>query len=439
MKIEKPRSSFTQLIPWFLTFFLVLGFLPMITLAPSTDWAKFFDSRSLTNGLYYFVVSIVFVIYIAIVWLHEKMDPPTRYIIMFGVMLLYAFSLLFIHDQTVSYLNVEGAQSTYHLLTEMVVVYTAEVLYDLIFAFGFIFLWPWVKKTPRFQSVLPLVVVAIAFVSVIIGYALGPSSTETAYPNYASFYQNDVVFSEVVFAGIFASAVLAYHYRGSFRYVFLVLLVFFFVSEGVMALSLAFWASAFSLVIFAITLLGSSVNYPAKRRLIRWGIGVFLVVVLVLFILTLTPGTSTALKPYLSSQISTRISEDLDIWYHYFSLETGWRIILGDGLMGFYRYSLSISSTGTMISLNNGFMEAYDSGGVVYLLFYLLLIFVGFYGFKRSEKRNPIFFGLVLGFVLAFLFLSALTSERLLFSSHYPSFVASYLFSCYTAEGREEA
>jgi hypothetical protein len=63
---------------------------------------------------------------------------------------------------------------------------------------------------------------------------------------------------------------------------------------------------------------------------------------------------------------------------------------------------------------------------------------VGFYGFKKSEKHNPIFFALILGFTLSFLVYSALTSERLLFSSHYLSFVASYLFSCSTAEGKEE-
>jgi hypothetical protein len=264
---DSKKLSFAQLIPWFLTFFLLLGYVPMIHIDSSTALMRFF-ANDLSNSLYYFVLSVIFVIYIAIVWIHEKMDPPTRYIIMFGVMLLYAIVLLFIHDQSVTFRNIEGGQSTFSLETAWVLVYTAEVVYDLIFAFGFIFLWPSVKKTPRFQSVLPLVAVVIAFASVIAGYCLGTSPDDTmSYPVYNSYYENNVNFGKVVFAGVFSSSVLAYHYRKSLRYVFVGLGLFFFVSEAVMALSIAFWATALSLLIFGITLAVNAKNYGSNGEL----------------------------------------------------------------------------------------------------------------------------------------------------------------------------
>lgn len=436
---DSKKLSFAQLIPWFLTFFLLLGYVPMIHIDSSTALMRFF-ANDLSNSLYYFVLSVIFVIYIAIVWIHEKMDPPTRYIIMFGVMLLYAIVLLFIHDRSVTFRNIEGGQSTFSLETAWVLVYTAEVVYHLIFAFGFIFLWPSVKKTPRFQSVLPLVAVAIAFASVLAGYCLGTSPDDAmSYPIYNSYYENNIVFGKVVFAGVFSASVLAYHYRKTLRYVFGVLAIFFFASEAIMALSIAFWTTALALLIFGSSLVVNAGNYPKKRRIIRLSVLGYSTVIFLLMLLTFLPSTSTLFRPYLGTQISFVAHDDLSVWSHYFSLESSWRLILGDGLMGFYRYNLSVFGTAYMVSFNNGFMEAYDAGGVVYLLFYLLLIFVGFYGFRKSEKRNPIFFGLVLGYVVAFLVLSTLSSERLLFSSHYLSFVASYLFSCYTAEGREEA
>jgi hypothetical protein len=129
---------------------------------------------------------------------------------------------------------------------------------------------------------------------------------------------------------------------------------------------------------------GVTESYPLiGLRLLRGG---FLAVLFT----TLSP-TSKYFQPYLGTQISLVAHEDLSIWSHYFSLETSWRLILGDGLMGFYRYNLSVSGTAYMVSFNNGFMEAYDAGGVVYLLFYLLLIFVGFYGFKKRAKNGTRF------------------------------------------------
>lgn len=432
-----PRTNFSELIPWFLSFFLLLGFLPMITLPSSTPLMMFF-SDPLANSLYYFVLAVVFVIYIAVVWLHERIDPPTRYLVMFGVMLLYAAFLLLLHDRDLFYVDSEGKDVVFHLEDGYVAIYAAEVLYDLIFAFGFVFLWPTVKKTPRFQAVLPLVAVGLALAAAIYGLVIGPDKSLSAYPYYASFLDSDATFGKVLFAGVFSAAVLAYQYEKIGRYIFIAIGAVLIVFEGMMALSMAFWASFFALSVFTLSLLTLPMARPNKPTFLSLGTYVFLGVFIVLLLLINLPGTSSLFSPYLATPLKIQGDESFANWSHYLSLETSSRLILGDGLMGFYRYNVLVNGVAAMMPFNNGFMEAYDAGGVIYLLFYLLLIFVGFYGFKKSEKHNPIFFALILGFTLSFLVYSALTSERLLFSSHYLSFVASYLFSCSTAEGKEE-
>jgi hypothetical protein len=279
---------------------------------------------------------------------------------------------------------------------------------------------------------LPFFVVLLGLASSIFGFVLSPESGHS-YPYCHSFFVNDVEYGKVMFAAMFGSVLLAQRRHGWQQWLFSALGAYFLVSMAFQALAMAFWASAIAAGFICLSL----VNDENKERSLMAKIAspVYLASLIALALLLAIPSPASAfLRPYLTSSLVDNVTSCFLSWAHYLNALSSFRVMIGDGLMGYYRYAFIATGEKSRVMIDNGFLESYNAGGVIMLLFYVLLILVGFNALKKEEGHDAVLFAVIASFSMAFLFYSVFTNERLLFSSHFLSYVVSYFFSCYTSE-----
>lgn len=222
---------------------------------------------------------------------------------------------------------------------------------------------------------------------------------------------------------------MAYDHPGALRYVFLALAAGFTALTGVLALALAFWSLIFaSFVVGMAVLLGQRAkSWPLKIGCLLY---VLLVAAFVAFI-AMPSSFADTLRIYCGNELAAVFSERVSLWNRYLNSLSSWRVFLGDGALGHYRISLSDGSSPAFTSLENGVLEVYDNGGLVYLLFYFVVIIVGVFRYKKREEKSRSFFVIVLAFSCAFLIFSFFSDERLFLSSRFLSLFLSAVLLCY--------
>jgi hypothetical protein len=125
------------------------------------------------------------------------------------------------------------------------------------------------------------------------------------------------------------------------------------------------------------------------------------------------------------------LSQRVALWGTYLNGLSSWRLLIGEGAIGYYRVSLSGGNEAAFLPLQNGVLDVFNRGGVVYLLFSFLILIVGLFRFKKREEKNATFYAIVIAFTCAFLLFTIISDERLFFSSHFLSFFVAYVFFCY--------
>jgi hypothetical protein len=422
------NAKLNRSIPIVLSFFLVLTLLPSVYY-PNPTLYNWINSDPVKN-IYWVVVASLFVIYGIIVWSKNHIEPPLRYGLMFLWVLIYTVLLIFVHDHSMTYIDSNGATQTFSLSLTSILMYGAETLYDLFFAFSFLFLWPYAKKEPKFKNVFPYLVILIAVASTIFGFIQGPESRDP-YLVYTSFYKSNESLGKALFAGAFAAGVLGAEKQGKLRWVFLVIGFGLILSSGFLGLSITFWALVGATFFIALVILNSPKG-DLDHKAYRYAALAYVLAIIVFALLMAIPSdVATSLRVYFGNEFTAVWADRSSSWSRFLNSLSSWRLFIGDGAMGYYRSNILAGNGETYASLNSGIMSVYNGGGLVYLMFYVLIIVVGLARFKHAEGRHSSFYAVVLAFTGAFLLYTVLTDERLLFSSHYLSFVVSYLFMCY--------
>jgi len=422
--MKEANAKLNRFIPIFLTILAILSVLPMMYY-PDPTFYNWINSEAV-NGYYWIIDAGIFMIFALIVWIKNRAEPPLRYGLMFLWVMLFSVILMFIHERQVTY----GSNAVYTLPLFSVAIFEVKTFYDLFFCFAVLFLWPYGKKEPRYKNVLPIAVVLFALASVVYAFIRGRDNSYS-YVYYTSFFKTNEDFGKVLFAGCFALGVLAYDAKGWLRYVLIFLGVGLLVAAGLLGLSITFWCLAGASLVIAFNLYS-----PQKDRLVskplKWGSLVYGLLVLLLALLTAIPSAlATTLRSYFGDELVEVFSSHLKIWKAYLDSISSWRIFVGDGLMGYYRPSLLATGQATYTPLQNGIIEVYNGGGLVYLMFYFLAIVIGLAKLKKEEAHQTSFYAIIIAFTGAFLFYTILTNERLFFSSNYLSLVVAYLFMGY--------
>jgi hypothetical protein len=418
------NAKLNRFIPLALAFFLILGAIPLFVY-PSTVVSTWINSPEV-NGYYWIASAMLFIVFASIIWQKNQVEPPLRYGLMFLWVLIYTVILAFIHERQLSY----GSGQTFTVQWSYLLVYEAEDLYDLFFAFAFLFLWPYAKQEPKYKNVIPVLAVVLALASVIFAFIRGPESADP-YRVYASFYSSNETLGKVIFAGAFSASVLTAEKKGVLRVIFVVLSFAFLVCAAVFGLAVTFFALIGASVIIAFVVLNSP-RGPSGIKPYRIGSIIYLFLVCALFLLILIPSSlSSFLKDYFGGEFAAVWSTRARGWSSFLNSLSSWRLFIGDGVMGYFRSTILSGGGEVFTPLNSGIMETFDAGGLVYLLFYVVVVVVGLARFKKEESRHLTFYAVVLAYCGAFLLYTVLSSERLLFSSHYLSFVVAYLFMCY--------
>jgi hypothetical protein len=424
-------SSLSRSIPWVLSIFFVLILLPRFKYPFSWPYDTF-ESNSLIHAVYWFALAVLFLAAVLSYALRVKLSPPPRYVLMFVVVLLALLASFFIQGWSLSRVNEQQETIVFALSWQEEGMKLGGTLFDLLLAFSFLFLWPYGKKDPKNQDLLLLLCLTLALASAIYGYlenSVNPLSGAD-YPYHHSFFASDEEYGKILFVGFASALFLAYSKRGVYQFLFALLAVFLLVAMASQALALAFWASALALAFFAFAILFSS----SSRSFSKIASGIYLCALLTLgFLVVLPSATSSLLAPYLQNSFFNLYHSHALRWAHYLQALQGPSALLGEGLLGFYRDGFLNQGSVQLQALQNGFLDAFNTGGVFYLFFYLLLILVGFAALRKEEGQDPLFFALLASFSMIFLLLSVFSDERLLLSVHVPSFVMSYLFSCYHA------
>lgn len=434
MNENKGAKSLNRSIPLVLCFFLVVSFIPLIRYPSSLiyDWY----SQPLVRGIYWAADGLLYLIYALWVWLKNKVEPPLRYSLLFLWVLFYAIALVFIHDKSMNFVDPNGLTQTFRLDWLSLLFASEETLFDLLSCFAFLFLWPYGKKEPKFKNVLLVLLFLIASASFAYGFVRGADPTKS-YPYYTSFFASNEDFGKVAFLGVFASALLAYDHPDWRRWFFLTLTLAFVVLTAWFGLAMTFWCLiGASLIVLIFVYVSSSSLQPGNKllRLMKRLSLLYVLAVVVLVVLILVPSAlASQLRLYLGESFREIWQSRMKVWSSYLNGLSSWRIFLGDGLMGYYRASLLTNGIALFTPFNNGPMDVFNGGGVVFLLFYLLVILVGFNTLSKNEGANSSFLAIVVGFSCAFLIYTIVTDERLLFSSNFMSLGFAYLFTSYPA------
>jgi len=419
-----PRVN--RLIPFFLVFLLAVLLLPRLSY-PDHTLADWLNSPEV-NGYYWLAVGVITLFFAFFVWHKNRAEIPLHYGLMFLWVLLFTFILAFINENAFRYLGADGVIQTFRLPLLARLAYEAKRMDDLLFCFAFLFLFSYAKNEPKYKNIVPYSVLLFALASVIYAFIKGPDSAGS-YLVYSSFFSGNEDFGKVLFASAFASALLAYDHLGALRYVFVVLIVGFVALSGVLALAITFW----SLVLVSF-LVGMAIlfNQKAENRALKTGCLFYVLLIAVFIVLIAIPSSlADTLRVYCGNELAAVFSERITLWSHYLNSLSSWRVFLGDGALGHYRISLAYGSSTAFTPLENGALEVYDNGGLVYLLFYFLVIVVGVFRFKKREEKSRSFFAVVLAFSCAFLVFTIFSDERLFFSSNFLSLFLSAILLCY--------
>lgn len=419
-------SRVNRLIPFFLVFLLAALLLPLLSYPDPTlaDWLN----SSEVNSYYWLAVGVITLFFAVLVWHKNRAEIPLRYGLMFLWVLLFTFLLVFINGNSFSYLDADGVIQTFRLPLLARLAYEAKRMDDLLFCFAFLFLFSYAKNEPKYKNIVPYSVLLFALASVIYAFIKGPDATES-YLVYSSFFSGSEDFGKVLFASAFASALLAVDHPGALRYVFMVLAVGLVVLSGVLALAITFWSLVLASFLAGMAIL---LNQKAKSRVRQIGCLLYVLLVAVFIVLIAIPSSlADTLRVYCGNELAAVFSERITLWSHYLNSLSSWRVFLGDGALGHYRISLTYGSSAAFTPLKNGVLEVYDNGGLVYLLFYFLVIIVGVFRFKKREEKSHSFFAAVLAFSCAFLIFTIFSGERLFFSSNFLSLFLSAILLCY--------
>ena len=422
--MNETTNRLNRFIPLFLTAIVLLALLPSFYY-PNPSFYNWIHSEPV-YGYYQLGEGILFLVFFALVWKKNKADPPLRYILMFCGMILFSVIVMFIHERTLAY----GNGQSFHLSLYDVSTYETEIFFDILVSFAVLFLWRFAKEDSRYKNVLPILIVLLATISVIYGFIKGPDPSYS-YVYYSSFFKSSDDLGKVLFAGGFSLAVLAYDSQSYLRYLWISLAFALLVATGFLGLSITFWCLTGASLVLSFNLYFDRYEHGVSKAL-KIGSFFYALLVLALVLLIAIPSPiATVLRSYFGDEVVVVISSRFKIWRSYLDTLSSWRVFLGDGLLGFYRSSLLQGSSPFYTPLENGIFEVYNSGGVVYLLFYFLVVVIGLAKLKKEEFFHPIFYGIILSFSGAFLFYTLLTNERLLFSSSYLSLIVSYLFMGY--------
>ncbi len=426
--MKRGTSLFNRAIPWILSFFLILEILPSFSYPDSTLYDLLHQAN--VYPIYRLVVGVLFIGVALIVWRQNKGDPPLRYELMFLWLLVYLLLVAFIHERSLSYLDDQGITQIFHLSWSSFLNYEAGVLYDLFFAFSFLFLWPYQKRAPKDKNVVLYLALILGVVSVIYAFIKGPDNS-SSYLVYTSFYKSNEDFGKILFAGAFCSSVLAIEKRGAFRIGLFGVSFALSLSAWFLALGLTFWALFGANLIIAFAILNSSKGALAGKVYRFLALGYLLLATVFLLMVAIPSPIATYLRLNFAEEFTAVFSNRSDRWSSFLNALSSWRLFFGDGALGYYRSALLAGQGALYQPLNGGIMEIYNDGGIIALLFYLLVIVVALSRFKKEESHHPAFFAIVLSFTAAFFLYTVLSSERLLFSSNYLSFIVAYLFMCY--------
>jgi hypothetical protein len=428
---EKPHSSgrLNRLIPFFLSFLLLLAVLPMFYYPDHTlsTWL----SSPLVRDIYWAVAAFLCIVFACVVWGKNQAKIPLRYGLMFVWVALFTLIVAFIHENALAYVDSGGATQIFTLPLFERLFYEAKTFYAIAFSFAFLFLWSYAKEDPKYKNLVLYLVILLALASVIYAFIKGPDTAE-GYLVYTSFFKSNEDLGKVLFAGTFASAVLAYDHQDWRRYVFTGVSMAFVALTGVLALAITFWGLMIASFVAGISVL---LDRRAKSKALKIACLVYVLAIVVFILLVAVPSSlADTLRIYFANEAAALLSERLALWGQYLDSLSSWRIFIGAGAMGYYRVSLLYGHEPALMSLQNGVLDVYNDGGLVYLMFYFLLIIVGIYRFKKREEKNSSFFAIVLAFTCAFLFLTFISDERLFFSSHFLSFFVAYIFLCYPGQ-----
>lgn len=423
-------------IPIILSLLLLLTFAPLIAY-PSSWFHDQVNGSGLFGILYWTIIALFYCVYAILVFARNHATPPLRYALMFLWVLLYSILVMFLHEKSIVTTDTMGQVINFELSWDYLLVYDLRLLYSLFFAFAFLFVWGYGKKEPRYRTLLPYTVVLIGLASLVFAFLSGPDPAFTNYPHYTSFYDDDEVFSKVMFVSTYCALVLAYEYRNWTRYLFLGVATLFLVMEGYFALAMAFWCTLISFALILLYFLFDRHNPERKGGNLPFAIIYFAVIGIFVLLVLIPSDLATALRPRLGAPIVEVIARCSRLWRSYLDTLSGPQLLWGDGPLGYFRSSV-MSGSALFQSPGNGPLEVYNAGGVVYLLFYLLLIIVAFVDFRKREGSHSFFFSVVVGFTCTFLFYTVFSTERLLFSYSFISFVVAYLFTCYPGHQKEE-
>lgn len=423
---NKNASKVNRFIPFFLVFLFAVLLLPQISYPDSTlaDWLNSAE----VNGFYWLAVGVATLLFAFLVWHKNRVEIPLRYGLMFIWILLFTLLIALLHESSFRYADGQGLIQTFRLTPLARLAYEAKRMDDLLFCFAFLFLFSYAKDEPKYKNVVLYAVVLFALASAIYAFIKGPD-TSGSYLVYTSFFTSNVDFGKVLFASTFASALLAYDHPGVLRYVFMVLTAGFIALSGVFALAITFWSLILASFVVGLAIL---LNQKAKSKALKIGCLLYVLLIATFIALIAIPSwLADTLRLYFGNELATLFSERIALWSRYLNSLSSWRIFLGDGALGHYRISLTSASSPVFTSLENGVLEVYDNGGLVYLMFYFLAIIVGAFRYMKREEKSRSFFAIVLAFSCAFLIFTFFSDERLFFSSHFLSLFLSTILLCY--------
>jgi O-antigen ligase len=421
---EKRKKLINLLVPWLLGLYFILVFLPWY--AHPAFLSSFFGSSTIVYLAYRAILVLFFLSISLFVYFANRPKISTNMVFCFLLGMTYVFLVLILGQSSWHY---EGTS----LIGETVVANVtlgafeyiksiASYMFAFVFNFSLFFVLPSALKDKKSILIVFLIVIASGAISVVYSIAAESSYYIDRIKGVqrvdrvaiSSLFGSKNSWGKLLFGSFVASFISIKLVDGKWKKAFFILLL---VAFGFFTFLSACETALVAEVVVLSVLFFAFLVHGIKTR--KKGYVISFVVVSSLFLILAFCFSIDSIRTkipfsFIYNKISSTSFDSMvsreEIWYSFFQMLSGYRVLFGYGLIGKYMRMFVGLDREDVLSFHNSAINFYCTGGLILLLIAALIFIYGIYQVIKCYKKDN-FLSIVLLSVCVGFFIYSFTEE----------------------------
>lgn len=401
---ETPRKAakvVNSLFPYIFCLYLCSVWFPNI-MDPS-EALHIFLTTGVVGSIYQFKSLILFVYFLVVLIVNRK-KLPIAPLVGFILLICYLAGVMFLIPRMDSFFFSDLKNNVITQIDVTVSLkdqfsYFGPGFVGIIYIFCLIFIAPIAANRRKTLNIIAIFIIFVAVFSMFFSYGYEFADYKERFLNFnsskwaisiASFYRSKNVYGLILVPGCSALLFLAAQFKGWRRW--LLVLGAIFITGNCLFIRCD---DAFCACVGGLLVIG--VYYWLKLFLNHKKIGisllislilVFILVVVLSFIPAVFENVSLFGKIHLFLSQFATFSSRTEIWFGYFDSLKGIQFLFGKGAIGEYSYLALRDGIVESFSLHNGFIECFNTGGIVLVAFFFWIMVYNARLILRKVKGN---------------------------------------------------